>query len=189
MKKLIEPLTERLLLRQWCNEDRAPFAELNADPRVMKYFPGIQTRQESDASVDRASAHIAEHGWGFWALERLEDNRFIGFVGIKHAPEELPFSPCVEIGWRLGVSYWGHGYATEAARASLDVAFQVLGLNEVVSFAVVNNRPSRVVMERLGMREDPQTFEHPLLPEGSPLRRHCLYRLRAAEWRRDNKPD
>ncbi|MFC6981475.1 GNAT family N-acetyltransferase [Microbulbifer taiwanensis] len=101
MKKLIEPLTERLLLRQWCNEDRAPFAELNADPRVMKYFPGIQTRQESDASVDRASAHIAEHGWGFWALERLEDNRFIGFVGIKHAPEELPFSPV----WKLaGVS-------------------------------------------------------------------------------------
>lgn len=182
MTRIIQPQTERLLLRQWRDEDREPFAEMNADPRVMEYFPALLSREESDAAIDRQLVHIEQYGWGFWALERLEDSRFMGFVGIKNVSDNLPFAPAVEIGWRLGVPYWGHGYATEAARASLDVAFQTLGLDEVVSFAVVNNRPSRAVMERLGMREAPHTFEHPQLPEGSPLRRHCLYRLASGEW-------
>ncbi|WP_323845943.1 GNAT family N-acetyltransferase [Microbulbifer magnicolonia] len=186
MSKLIEPQTERLLLRQWRDCDREPFAAMNADPRVMEFFPAILDRAASDAAVDRGSAHIAEYGWGFWAAERREDGKFIGFVGLKHAPAELPFSPCVEIGWRLAVPYWGCGYAGEAATATLRVAFEQLQLAEVVSFTALQNIRSQRVMQRLGMREDPLTFEHPLVPLGSPLRRHCLYRLSASEWRQQN---
>lgn len=184
MGKLIEPQTQRLQLRQWRDSDCAPFADLNADPRVMEFFPEPLTRQQSDAAVDRASAHIAEHGWGFWAAERKEDGQFIGFVGIKYAPEELPFAPCVEIGWRLAVPFWGCGYASEAAKAALRVAFEDLRLRELVSFTPLQNLRSQKVMQRLGMREDPHAFEHPLLPQDSPLRRHCLYRLTADEWTR-----
>ncbi|MCW8126617.1 GNAT family N-acetyltransferase [Microbulbifer halophilus] len=183
MAELMEPKTDRLLLRQWRDADRAPFATMCADPQVMEYFPSTLDRAASDATVDRQIAHIDEHGWGFWAAERLEDGAFIGFVGLKHAPAELPFAPCVEIGWRLAVPYWGSGYAVEAARETLRVAFDALQLPEIVSFATVQNTRSRRVMERLHMREEPQVFDHPLLPADSPLRRHCLYRLTAAEWR------
>lgn len=182
MARIIQPQTERLLLRQWCDEDRAPFAALNADPEVMEYFPATLDRAASDAAMDRLSAHITEHGWGFWAVERKEDGEFIGFVGVKQAPEELPFSPCVEIGWRLAVPFWGRGYASEAANAALRVAFEELQLPEIVSFTALQNTRSQRVMQRLGMREDRQTFEHPLLPEDSPLRHHCLYRLTSEEW-------
>lgn len=183
MNNLIEPQTERLQLRQWRDEDRTPFAELNADPQVMEYFPAILDRAASDATVDRLSAHIAEHGWGFWAVERRQDGKFIGFVGLQHAPPELPFSPCVEIGWRLASLYWGRGYASEAANVALCVAFEELQLREVVSFTALQNIRSQRVMQRLGMREDPQAFEHPRLPANSHLRRHCLYRLTAKQWR------
>ncbi|WP_250460320.1 GNAT family N-acetyltransferase [Microbulbifer litoralis] len=183
MYRLIEPQTERLLLRQWRDADREPFAALCADPQVMEYFPSTLDRAASDAAVDRQIAHIDANGWGFWAVERREDGAFIGFVGLKHAPAELPFAPCVEIGWRLAREYWGRGYAVEAARESVRVAFNELQLAEIVSFTVTQNAPSRKVMERLQMREMPQTFEHPLLPADSPLRRHCLYRLTAAQWR------
>jgi putative phosphoesterase len=176
MPDLIEPSTARLLLRQWRSSDREPFAALNGDPRVMEFFPSILTRPESDALADRCEAFIAERGWGFWAVELKEDRRLMGFVGL-HTPTELPFSPCTEIGWRLAVDYWGHGFATEAAREALRVGFEVLGLEEIVSFTAVGNRRSRAVMERLGMT-DSGLFEHPRVPVGSPLRAHCLYRLR-----------
>lgn len=186
MVKLIEPGTERLQLRQWRAGDRAPIAAMNADPRVMEHFPATLSRAESDAAVDRQIAHIECYGWGFWALERTGDGAFIGFVGLKHVPPELPCAPAVEIGWRLAFPFWGRGYATEAARASLAVAFAQLGLDEVVSFTTLPNRRSQAVMERLGLCRDPATFEHPLLPEGSPLRRHCLYRITSGRWRQPN---
>lgn len=183
MKTLIQPQTERLLLRQWRDTDRAPFAAMCADPRVMEYFPTTLDRAASDATVDRQIAHIAEHGWGFWAAECLEDGAFIGFVGLKHAPAQLPFAPCVEIGWRLARSHWGYGYATEAARATLQVAFEQLALPEVVSFTPLQNRRSQSVMQRLQMRRDAEPFDYPGLAADSPLRAHCLYRLNATEWR------
>lgn len=182
MAELIQPQTERLLLRQWREQDRAPFALMNADPQVMEFFPALLSRAESDAGIDRQIAHIEKYGWGFWALERREDRRFMGFVGIKHVTGEMPFAPAVEIGWRLAPPFWGRGYATEAARASLGVAFAKLGLDEVVSFAVVANLRSRAVMEKLGMKEDANTFLHPMLPAGHPLQEHCLYRLRRENW-------
>jgi len=177
---LLEPQTARLQLRQWRDADKAPFAALNADPEVMKFFPSTLDRAASDAAAERYRAQIAAHGWGFWAVERKDGGEFIGFVGLNPVPPELPFSaaePRVEIGWRLARAHWGRGYATEAARAALAVGFEQLGLEEIVSFTAESNHRSRAVMERLGMREDVQTFEHPRVAEDSPLRRHCLYRI------------
>jgi RimJ/RimL family protein N-acetyltransferase len=172
----IEFETSRLRLRQWRIADREPFAALCADPRVMEFFPSVLSRSESDALAERAAALIAKRGWGFWAAELKATGQFIGFVGLHTPTAQLPFSPCVEVGWRLAFAHWGQGLATEAATAVVAVGFHTLLLEEIVSFAVVGNRRSRAVMERLGMRPS-GTFEHPQLPEGSPLRLHCLYRL------------
>lgn len=178
----IEFDTARLRLRQWIDADHAPFAALNADPRVMAFFPAPLDRAASDAMAARCRALIAERGWGFWAAEIRETRQFIGFVGLHVPLPELPFSPCVEIGWRLAHPYWGKGYASEAARGALQIAFERLGLSEIVSFTALGNQRSRAVMARLGMRETSETFEHPHLPVGSPLRRHCLYRLSRGDW-------
>lgn len=179
MPELIEVDTARLRLRQWQDTDRAPFAALNADPRVMAYFPTLLTRGESDAMAARCQSLIAERGWGFWAVEEKASGAFIGFVGLHSPSAELAFSPCVEIGWRLAFAHWGKGYASEAARAALRVGFDLLGLREIVSFTTLHNRRSRALMERIGMRAS-GSFDHPQLPAGSHLRRHCLYRIASA---------
>ena len=163
--------TERLVLRQWREADREPFAALNADPVVMEHFPATMPREASDAFVDFNMATIAERGWGFWAVEA--DGAFIGFVGLN----EPRFRPGVEIGWRLARDAWGHGYATEAARAALAFAFDELELDEVISFTTVENRRSRRVMERIGMTYDPDgDFDHPNVTDPR-IRPHVLYRL------------
>ena len=177
----IEFETERLLLRQWTPADREPFAALNADARVMEFFPALLTRAESNAIADRCESLIQERGWGFWAAELKASREFIGFVGLHTPAAELPFSPCVEIGWRLSCSHWGQGFASEAARVALRVGFTTLGLNEIVSFTAMKNVRSRAVMERLHMCES-GTFEHPQVPEGHSLRLHCLYRLPRAHY-------
>lgn len=176
MADLIEFETERLRLRQWLPADRESFAALNSDSRVMEFFPSLLTRAESDAMADRCQSLIKERGWGFWAAEYKATREFIGFVGLHTPSAELPFSPCVEVGWRLAFQHWGKGFATEAASEALRVGFQLLHLREIVSFTTLGNRRSRAVMERLGMRES-GTFEHPHVPESSGLRQHCLYRL------------
>lgn len=176
MAELIETETERVRLRQWKSSDLEPFAVLNSDPRVMEFFPAPLSRSESDTLAQRCQSLIAERGWGFWAAESKLTREFIGFVGLHIPIAELPFSPCVEVGWRLAFPYWGQGLASESARAALNVGFQVLQLPEIVSFTAIGNRRSRAVMERLGMRES-GTFEHPSVPEGNPLRPHCLFRL------------
>jgi RimJ/RimL family protein N-acetyltransferase len=182
MVELIEFKSKRLCLRQWRPEDRDPFAELNADPKVMEHFPALLDRKASDALADRCQSLIAERGWGLWAVEERNTGRFMGFVGLHIPGSAFPFSPCVEIGWRLAFSYWGKGFATEAAKASLGVGFGLLGLSEIVSFTAVGNTRSRAVMENLGMRETSETFEHPHIPPGSLLRQHCLYRLSREQW-------
>lgn len=171
--------TDRLLLRRWRDADREPFAALNADPRVMEHFPAVLSRKESDARIERITAHFVEHGFGVWAVEIPNVAPFIGFIGLSIPGFEAHFTPCVEIGWRLAANYWGHGYATEGARAALAFGFEKLGPAEIVSFTVPANLRSRRVMERLGMTHDPsEDFDHPLLPAGHPLCRHVLYRLR-----------
>jgi RimJ/RimL family protein N-acetyltransferase len=178
-----ELTTPRLRLRRWRQEDRAPFAELNADPEVTEHFVSAQSRMESDATVDRIEAHFERHGFGFWAAEHA--GVFIGFVGIAVPRFETEFTPCVEIGWRLARAWWGQGLATEGARAALACGFDKLGLDEIVALTVPRNARSRRVMEKLGMVYT-QDFEHPLIPEGHPLRRHVLYRLTSRRWRAEN---
>ncbi len=183
MTEIIEFDTDRLHLRQWIEADKEPFAMLNADERVMEYFPNRLDRAASDKTVDRLQASIIDRGWGFWAVELKEDKQFIGFVGLN-IPAELPFSPCVEVGWRLAFPYWGRGYASEAARGALEVGFNRLCLPEIVSFTAINNQRSRAVMERIGMTLADETFGHPSVPIDCPLREHCLYRLSRDEWKK-----
>jgi ribosomal-protein-alanine N-acetyltransferase len=173
------PETDRLILREWRKADRAPFAAMNADPAVMEHFPAPLTRSQSDAFVERITEHLAEHGFGLWALERRSTGEFLGFTGLAVPRFAAHFTPAVEVGWRLSRQAWGRGYATEAARAALNAGFSDFGLAEIVSFTVPANLRSRAVMERLGMtHEEADDFDHPALPLDSPLRRHVLYRLR-----------
>jgi RimJ/RimL family protein N-acetyltransferase len=171
--------TERLRLRRWKQTDREPFAWMNADPRVMEFFPGVLSRSESDALADRIEAHFSKHGFTMFAAELREPEEFMGFTGLAVPPFEAPFTPCVEIGWRLAAKYWGRGLATEAARALLHHAFETLRMSEIVSFTVPANVRSRRVMEKIGMIRDPEDdFDHPHLSEDHPFRRHVLYRAK-----------
>jgi ribosomal-protein-alanine N-acetyltransferase len=173
-----ETRTERLLLRWWKPEDRAPFAGMNADPRVMEHFPAPLTREESDAMAERIETHFRERGFGFWAVEAPGEAPFIGFIGLVVPRFQAHFTPCVEIGWRLAHEHWGRGHATEGARAALDFGFREMGLEEIVACTVPGNERSLRVMEKLGMARDPDgDFDHPLVPEGHRLRRHVLYRI------------
>lgn len=172
--------TKRLLMRRWQASDRAPFAQLNADPRVMKHFPAPLERSASDALADQIEAWMAINGWGFWAVELQASGELIGFVGLNPGLAALPFAPCVEIGWRLAFAHWGRGYAQEGAHAALAFGFDKLELEEIVAFTALSNRRSQVLMQRIGMQEDiASRFNHPLLTADSPLRAHCLYRKSA----------
>lgn len=182
MIEIVELNTNRLHLRQWRDSDKGPFAMLKADPEVMKFFPSLLDRSASDAMADRCGMLIAKQGWGFWAVEIIENKKFIGFVGLRQAHDQLPFAPCVEIGWRIAKEFWGKGYATEAASAALNFGFNQLHLNEIVSFTSMRNLPSQAVMHRLGMQRSLPNFAHPTLPIDHPLSEHCLYRITSEQW-------
>jgi len=168
--------TPRLLLRSWRKEDLAPFAELNADPEVMEFFPWLHTREESDQVAITIQNRFRTFGFGFWAVETV-DEPFVGFVGLSRPSFDAHFTPAIEIGWRLARSAWGKGYASEAARAALEFAFGEAGADEVVSFTPAINARSIAVMERIGMTRDAKDdFDHPKLEDG-PLRRFVLYRI------------
>ena len=171
--------TERLVLRPWRDEDRAPFAELNADPQVMRYFPAPLSREESDAVVDRLITRHAEHGFTFAPAERKADALFLGFVGLTRTEVGQSFDGAPEIGWRLRREAWGQGYASEAAGAWLDWAWANLpGEEEVVSFTASTNEPSRRVMQRIGMTRRPDLdFDHPSVPDGHALKPHIVYSI------------
>jgi len=182
----IEIITERLLLRMWKSSDRDPYAALNADPVVMRFFPGLQSREGSDRDIDRWGAEINERGWSNWAAETRATGQFIGFIGLSIPRRSLSFMPCVELGYRLAQEHWGKGYATEGAKAAVRVGFEQLGFEEIVSFTPVINIPSRRVMERVGMTNANEDFNYPnpALTEGSELKRHCLYRISRERWLR-----
>ena len=170
--------TERLLLRSWLEQDRDLFREINADPKVMEFFPFRRNHAESDLLFERVNAMILEEGLGFYAVELKETQEAVGFCGL--APANMPgiFPPeMIEIGWRLATRFWGHGYVTEAAAALLDHAFRVRGLRSVVSFAVASNHRSTAVMQRIGMKAFPNLdFDHPRVPDSHPhLKRHVTY--------------
>jgi RimJ/RimL family protein N-acetyltransferase len=174
--------TDRLVLRQWREADLEPFAAMNADPQVMRFFPRRLDREASDAMAHRLARHLDEHGWGLWAVEVPDVAPFIGFIGLAPVPFDAHFTPAIEVGWRLDKAYWGRGYAPEGARAALDHAFGTLGLDEVVSMTIPINEPSQRVMRKLGLTRDPaDDFDHPTLPNWE-HRRHVLYRIQRAEW-------
>ena len=170
--------TARLALRRWRDSDRIPFQRINADPRVMEFFPEVLTTKETDNGMARIEKHFDRHGFGLFAAELIETETFIGFIGLNVPTFEAPFMPAVEIGWRLGFGYWGQGLGTEGARAVAHHAFEGLRLPGLVSFTTTANLRSRRVMEKIGMvRDPPGDFDHPRLAPGHPLRRHVLYRL------------
>jgi RimJ/RimL family protein N-acetyltransferase len=169
--------TPRLRLRRWLSVDREPFAAMNGDPLVMEHFPTVLSRAESDALAGRIEEHFERHGFGLWVVEISGVAPFAGFLGLSIPTFTAPFTPCVEVGWRLIREHWGRGYATEGARAAIAFGFQTLGLEEIVSFTVPENGRSRRVMEKLGMTRNPDDdFDHPGLPYGHPRRRHVLYK-------------
>jgi RimJ/RimL family protein N-acetyltransferase len=168
--------TARLILRPWRESDLSLFAEQNADPIVMRFLNGVLTRAQSDAYVRLAEAHLAETGFCIWAVEAPGIAAFIGAVGLSRVEFRASFTPAIEVAWRLQRRYWGQGYATEAARATIKDGFRRIGLSEIVAMTALDNIPSRRMMERLGMKPSTE-FDHPGLPEASPLRRHVLYKV------------
>lgn len=179
----IELQTPRLLLRQWRDDDLTGFAALNADPEVMRFFPACLDQAQSHALAARIRGHFAEHGFAPWVLQRRDSGAFIGVTGLLRVGFSAPFTPAVEIAWRLDRAHWRQGFAREAASAALACGFERLGLTQIVAFTTRDNLPSQGLMQRLGMRRDAaDDFDHPALAAGHPLRRHVLYRLRRREW-------
>jgi RimJ/RimL family protein N-acetyltransferase len=170
--------TDRLILRRWRQADLEPFAVINADPRVMEFFPSTLTFQETADLIKRAEEKFARDGFCFWAAQLKSTSELVGMVGLNIPAFEAHFTPCVEVGWRLKFERWGKGLASEAGIASLKYGFETLQLDEIVAFTTKNNQRSRRVMERIGMAYDPSgDFLHPKLPEGHPLAPHVLYRV------------
>lgn len=167
--------TPRLILRQWKEADYDPFVQLNMDKDVMEFFPSVSTKEESVAQIVRATDHINEYGFGFFAVERKDNNHFIGFTGLNHPRFESYFTPCVEIGWRLSKDNWNSGFATEAAKACLQFGFDTLKLSEIYSFTAVNNIRSENVMKKIRMIKEGY-FEHPSVEDGHILKKHVLYK-------------
>ncbi len=180
---ITELQSARLLMRQWRDEDLTAFAEMCADPRVMRYFTGTLSRLESAGVIGRIRGHFAEFGFGMWSLQRKDTGDFIGFTGLGTVAFDAHFAPAVEISWRLAHDHWGLGFASEAAWTALRCGFEQLGLDEVVSFTAERNVPSEKVMQAIGMRRDlGGDFDHPEVEEGHPLRRHRLYRITREQW-------
>jgi RimJ/RimL family protein N-acetyltransferase len=184
MTAVVTLRTDRLTLRPWRDGDRPAFAAMNADPKVMEWFPRTNTREESDAGFDRIVAKMEAQGFGLWAVEVPGVAEFIGFIGLNPA-DAVMGRPVLEVGWRLAAEHWGRGYATEGARASLAHAFGALRQDEVVSYATAGNLRSRHVMEKIGMiRRSEDDFDMPGVPPSWSGRRHVLYRITAEQWRR-----
>ena len=168
--------TPRLILRQWEDRDREPWIAMNADPRVMEFFPSVYGRARSEEVLRAMQRGLDAHGYGWWAVELKSTGEFAGIAAIDDVRYDVPFEPRREVGWRFRAEMWGNGYATEAAVAALDFA-RSLGWDSIVAFTAAQNVRSRRVMERLGMTRDArEDFDHPRIDEGHPLRRHVLYR-------------
>lgn len=176
--------TSRLILRDWREEDIPQFARMNADPVVMEFFEKTFSLEETRQSVHRMRECAKNYGYTFWAAEQKNDGKFVGCIGIFMSTYESPFTPGVEIGWRLDKPYWGQGYATEGARKALEVGFEKFGLQEICAITVPANERSRRVMEKLGMVHDPsENFKHPKIPPEHPFSVHVLYRLARQNWK------
>lgn len=171
--------TERLLLRAWEKNDLTDLIQLNADPEVMRFFPSVLTKEESEKLLDKMLRHFENFGFGIWRMEEKNTKEFIGFTGLHQVGEDMDFAPAVEIAWRLKKEYWGLAYATEAALFSVGYAFSELGLDQLVSYTTKTNLRSEKLMQRIGMRKMGE-FTHPRLSPGHPLAPHVLYKIEKA---------
>ncbi|HEV8053187.1 MAG TPA: GNAT family N-acetyltransferase [Parachlamydiaceae bacterium] len=186
IKPIIE--TNRLILRHWQQEDLEHFVAMNSDPHVMEHFPALKSFDESLKEYHAIAEHFEKNGYGCWAVSEVNKAEFIGFIGLRYIDFLAAFTPTVEVGWRLKYEYWGKGYATEGAKASLNYGFEILRLPEIISFTSTQNLRSRAVMERIGMQPCPNNdFDHPKLPDGHPLRRHIFYRVYRDEWKKSQE--
>lgn len=167
--------SERLGFRTWVPNDLEPFTELNADVEVMQHFPSTLTPTETSNLINRIDKHFEEYGYGFYAVDYLPENKFIGFIGLSHPSFETDFTPCIEIGWRLNAKYWNRGLATEGAQRCLEFAQQELKLAEIYSFTIPKNLASQRVMQKIGM-QFVEKFNHPRFEKDSPFSKHVLYR-------------
>ncbi len=177
MKPNVYIETERLYLRQWQPSDTETYVAMNADKEVMEFFPSTLTAEESITHINRMTNHIAEHGYGLFAMERKDNNAFIGFTGLWHPKFEAFFTPCSEIGWRIKKENWNQGFATEAAKACLSFGFEQLKLKEIFSFTSIHNKRSEQVMKKTGMQKIGE-FDHPSLSNGHYLQKHILYKTK-----------
>jgi RimJ/RimL family protein N-acetyltransferase len=184
MSKLYRLETERVILRNWRSSDYALFASMNADPEVMRYFPSILERLESDELSAKFDNLVSKNGWGFWIAERKSDSAFLGIVGLNQI-DDLPVDNCVEVAWRLAKEHWGNGYATEAAKAALHFAFSILEQDRVAAFTAIGNSASQKVMSRLGMKDRQENFLHPRVPQSSGLKEHVHYQIDRDRFYRD----
>lgn len=179
--------TERLILRPWCDKDLEAFAKLNADPKVMEFFPSVKTYKETSNEYEAILEHFKKHGYGWWAVSEINHSNFIGFIGLRYIDFPAAFTPAIEIAWRLAYAYWGKGYATEGAKASLQYGFEILNSPEILSFTSTLNLRSQAVMERIGMHHNPKDdFDHPKLAPEHRLSRHVLYRIGKTDWEKQS---
>ncbi|RNF38974.1 GNAT family N-acetyltransferase [Planococcus salinus] len=173
--------SDRLGFRRWKDTDKEVFSSMNADDSVMAFFPGKLTKAQSDSLIDKMEEHLEAKGYGLWAVELKKDGSFIGFIGLSEVNLEVEFKGAIEIGWRLDKKYWKKGYAREGAEACLAYAFETLKMKEIHSFTSALNLPSEMVMKRIGMTKIGE-FEHPLLAEHHPLRKHVLYKITSSTY-------
>ena len=174
--------SERLLFRHWRVSDRDAFYELNSHPDVMRFFPSILSREESEAYIDAIIDRLEKNGFGFWAVALKDTNEFIGFIGLNSPNIGLKIEPCIEIGWRLKKEFWGRGFATEGAKRVLRYAFDECQFEKVYSFTTIRNRNSENVMTKIGMKNTNKNFFHPKIPKEHPLCEHVLYVLTREDW-------
>lgn len=176
--------TPRLILREWSEADLEPFAAMNADPRVMEHFPGVNTFEESQKEYQRVLVGFQKHNYSWWVASQKGEDNFMGFIGLRHIDFKAAFTPAVEVAWRLAYPYWGHGYATEGALASLHYGFETLNLPSIISITAQVNLRSQAVMKRIGLHHIPAfDFDHPKLPKEHRLSRHVFYKITREQWK------
>jgi len=187
MHNIIELQTKYLRLRQWKSEDYPLYLKLTSNQEVMKFFPKTLTKEQSNTAANKFENLIASRGWGFWAVEDKCSSKFIGYAGLHAPATKFPFSPCVEIAWRVENVYWENGYVMEAGKEILRCAFEELKLEEIVYFTPILNGQVEVLMKELGMINQEKNFKHPSMPSGHDLEEHKLYKISKKEWRNLNK--
>lgn len=168
--------SDRLGFREWQESDQDIFAEMNADLEVMEYFPKPLSTEESNRFIENITQMIRDFGYGLYAVDRLDNSEFIGYIGFWHLDLEGYANPSIEIGWRLHKNHWNQGFATEGALKCLDYGFKHLKFKQLYSLTSKTNLKSERIMQKIGMHKIDE-FDHPEIKIESSLKRHILYTI------------